>query len=189
MRSSLRRWSPIPFVAALVLGSGSRLAMCQLNSNSPTVTLTATLSETLTVAATPTTASFTLVSGGTSNASTVSITTTWVLNGSRTSVVLDGYFASASAALSSTAPVSNIPTSDVFGLMSTGTPTTYTAFTQTAALGTAGTGLTLFSQSITSSNRAANRTDTLSLEIQLSGTPQLPAGTYTGTLTLQAQAM
>ena len=188
MHIGLRLRTSIPLLAAVLLG-GPSLALAQLNSNTPTVTLTATLSETLTVAATPSTASFTLVSGGTSNASTVSITTTWILNGSRTSVVLDGYFASAAAALSSSAPVSNIPTSDVFGLMSTGTPTTYTAFTQTAALGTAGTGLTLFSQSITASNRAANRTDTLSLEIQLSATPQLPAGTYTGTLTLQAQAM
>ncbi|WP_263409303.1 hypothetical protein [Terriglobus tenax] len=32
------------------------------------------------------------------------------------------------------------------------------------------------------------RTDTLNLKIDLSSTPQLPAGSYTGTLVLQTQS-
>jgi len=160
-----------------------------LNSNSPTVVLTATLPETLTVSASPTTATFTLVPGGTSNANTIAITTSTVLMGSRTSLILVGYFASAAAALSTSAPVSSIPSSDVFGQVSTGTPTSYTAFTQSDALGTAGAGLLLFSQTITTANDVQTRTDNLSLEINLASSPQQPAGTYTGILTLQAQAM
>jgi len=179
------------FLTSLILFSYFPAAFSQLNSNSVNITLNATLGETITIAATPTTVNFTLVAGGTATGnSAVAITTTWVLAAGRANVVLDGYFSSASAALSFAGPpVSNIPTSAVLGLVSTGTPTTYTAFTQTAALGTAGTGLTLFTQALSSSNRASARTDNLSLEINLSAIPQLSAGTYTGTLTLQAQAL
>jgi hypothetical protein len=162
-----------------------------LNSNTATVSLTATLGESLTVAATPTAVTFALVSGGTATGNVpVAVTTTWILSGSRTSVALVGYFASATAALSNAGPpVVNIPTSEVLGQMTTGTPTTFTAFTQTASPGPAGAGLTLFTVPITAANRVFTRTDNLSLQINLTSQPQLPAGTYTGTLNLQAQAL
>ena len=161
-----------------------------LNSNTATVTLTATLSESLTVAATPTAVTFPLVAGGTATGNApVAVTTTWVLSGSRTTVTLVGYFASANAALSNAGPpVVNIPTSEVLGEMTTGTPTTFTAFTQSAPLGPGGAGLTLFTNPISATNRSSTRTDNLNLEINLTNQPQLPAGTYTGTLNLQAQA-
>jgi hypothetical protein len=73
--------------------------------------------------------------------------------------------------------------------MTTGTPTTFTAFSQTAPLGAAGAGLTLFSEALTGTNHTANRTDNLNLEINLAAQPLLPAGTYTGTLNIQAQAL
>jgi hypothetical protein len=166
-------------------------ALAQTNSNTQSVTLNASLAESLTIAATPSNVSFTLVNGGVAAGSApVAITTTWVLGASRSTVTLVGYFASATAALTDGAPTpNNIPTSEVLGQVTTGTPTAFTAFTQSAALGTAGTGLTLFTQSISSSNRASNRSDNLNLEINLTAQPQLPAGSYTGTLTLQAQAL
>ena len=111
------------------------------------------------------------------------------------SLKLYGYFSSASAALTDgyTTP-NNIPTSAVLGQMPTGTPTSYTAFTGSPGLGPAGAGLLLYTTSSLLSvgcmpAGAMCRTDTLNLEINISGLPQLPAGTYTGTLTLQAQAM
>ncbi|HWB32200.1 MAG TPA: hypothetical protein VG714_03410 [Acidobacteriaceae bacterium] len=169
--------------------SGSA-ALAQLNSNTATVTLNATLGESLTVAATPTTVNFTLVGGGVAAGSApVAITTSWVLAAGRANVVLDAYFSDPTQALSGGSPVSYIPTSEVLGQMTTGTPTTYSAFTQTAALGSAGAGLTLFTQALNSSNRSSSRTDNLDLEIDLSAQPQLPAATYIGTLTLQAQAL
>jgi hypothetical protein len=170
----------------------ARSAMAQLNSNTVTITLNATLAESISVSATPSTVSFTLVAGGTAVGSApVAITTTWVLASSRANVVLDGYFASSSAALSGSAsPVVNIPSSEVYGLMSTGSPTTYTAFSANTALGPTGAGLLLFTQALTSSNRNSNRTDNLSLEINLTAQPQLPAASnYTGSLFLQAQAL
>jgi len=167
-------------------------AGAQLNSNTSTVTLNATLAESLSVSATPTTVTFTLVAGGTALGNVpVAITTTWVLASSRANVVLDGYFATATSALSGSAsPVVNIPSSEVYGLMSTGTPTTYTAFTANTALGPTGAGLLLYTQALSSTNRNSTRTDNLLLEINLSAQPQLPAASnYTGSLFLQAQAL
>jgi hypothetical protein len=177
--------------ALAVLLLAAPAAFSQLNSNTANITLTATLGETLTIAATPSAVNFVLAAGGVATGSApVVITTTWVLGSGRANVVLDGYFASPTAALTYAGPpVANIPTSSVLGQMTTGTPTTFTAFTQTAALGTAGAGLTLFTQPLTALNRASSRVDNLNLEIDISALPQLPAATYTGTLTLQAQAL
>lgn len=162
-----------------------------LNSNAPTVALNATLGESLTVSTTLASVSFSLINGQTvAGSAAVPITTNWILLPSRTSVKLYGYFASATAALTDgfTSP-DNIPSSAVLGQVPTGVPTTYTAFTQTG-IGASATAasLLLVNQPISSStpNFVGSRTDNLNLEI---ATPAgLPAGTYTGTLTLQAQA-
>lgn len=163
----------------------------QLNSTAGSVALTATLGESITLAVTPGTMSFALVAGGTATGSTpISITTTWVLAASRANLVLDAYFSSASAALSTAGPpVVNIPSSEVLGQMTTGTPTSYTPFTQTGVVGAAGAGLALFTVSLSSSNRAGTRTDSFSLEIDIASQPQLPAAVYTGTVYIQAQAL
>lgn len=182
-------------LAAGILAMAAPAAFCQLNSGAASVALNATLGESLTVAATPAAVSFALVSGGTADGSApVAITTTWVLNSSRTSVTLTGYFSSSNSALTSggTSPAT-IPTSEVFGKVSSGTPKTYTAFTQSpsgaSAVGVSGASLVLFTQAINSSNVASTRTDDLNLQINLASQPQLPAGTYTGTLNLMAQAL
>lgn len=168
-----------------------------LNSNTAAVTLSATLSESLTVTAAPTSGSsvnFTLASGSTANGSApVAMTTSWIMKGSRSTVTLTGYFASATSALTGTgSSPASIPTSEVLGQVTTGTPTSFTAFTQTpgtGALGTAGASLVLLTQTVNGSNRSGSRNDNLNLQINLTSQPQLPADTYTGTLDLQAQAL
>jgi hypothetical protein len=191
------------FSAGLILGLGSFLLSAPaaysqaLNSNTATVTLQATLGESLTVTAAPTSGSavnFALVAGGTATGSApVAMTTSWVMKGSRSSVTLTGYFASSTQSLAGTgSSPAYIPSSEVLGQVTTGAPTTFTAFTQTpgtGSLGTAGASLVLFTQAISGTNRAASRNDNLNLEINLSSQPQLPADTYTGTLNLQAQAL
>jgi hypothetical protein len=169
----------------------SSTAFAQVTSNSASVSLTATLNEILSISATPSAVTFTLAQGTTATGSSpVAIQTTWLVLPTRANLILDGYFASAAAALTDGATTpDNIPTSAVLGEVPTGTPTTFTAFTQSTALGPTGAGLTLFTLPLTATNRAGTRTDNLSLEINLSSLPQLPAGTYTGTLTLQAQAL
>ena len=146
---------------------------------------------TLTVTVSPASVSFNLVSKGLAVGSgAVAVTTAWSVNlcvGACT-INLYGYFANANAALSGGSPVVNIPSSSVLGRVPTGTPTSFTPFTQTAPFGGAGASLLLFSQSFTLLTLPGSRTDALSLEINLANQPQLPAGTYSGTLFVQAQA-
>lgn len=164
------------------------------NSNASTVTLTATLSESLTISATPTAVTFNLVQGGTATGSApVAITSSWMLNNTRTSVTLTGWFSSAAQAMAGTGTGAQyIPTSEIYGQVTTGAPTTFTAFTQTvtgSALGVSGASLVLYTDAITNTNRYVTRTDDLNLQINLATQPQLAADTYTGTLNLQAQAL
>ncbi|WP_216845398.1 hypothetical protein [Granulicella sp. S156] len=142
----------------------------------------------LTIAASPTSASFTLVSGGVSNAPSVTITTSWLVVGLGSDPLdIYGYFTSPTAALQNTASFL-IPSSAVFGQVTgtAGIVSSYTAFTQTTPQASA-SGLHL-----ASTTQAflvlgiGSQTNTLSLKINLSGQPQLPAGSYTGTLMLQA---
>jgi len=147
-------------------------------------------SGTLTLSASPASVTFALVSKGTAAGSSgVTITTTWTYTGSAPTLNLYGYFASSTAALTDgRSPADLIPSSAVLGMMTTGVPTAYTAFTQTVPFGGAGAGLTLLD--VTKQKpKASSRTDVLDLEINLSSLPKLPAGTYTGTLTLQATMM
>jgi hypothetical protein len=76
----------------------------------------------------------------------------------------------------------------VLGKDPTGVPTSYTAFTQSGPLGTAGGSLEIYSYSILAGVLLPiTRSDSLSLEINLAGMPQLPADTYSGILVIQAQ--
>ena len=188
-KRSSRLVLPIMLIAFCLLGS--RAALAQITSSATGIALSASLSESLTLSATPSSVTFTLVKGGTANGSSaVAITTTWVLLPSRANLVLYSYFASSTAALTDgNATPNNIPTSAVLGTMTSGTPTTATAYTQSNAVGPSNAGLLLFTVPLTSSNREGTRTDNLTLQISLASLPQLPAGTYTGTLTLQAQAL
>lgn len=99
------------------------------------------------------------------------------------------YFANANAALSGGAPIVNIPSSEVLGQVPTGIPTAFTPFTQSSPLGGAGASLQLFQQTVFLLTFGNSRTDALNLEIDLSRQPNLPAGTYTGTLYIQAQSL
>jgi hypothetical protein len=193
MKSSVSKRSLILLALSLALASTlSPGAFGQtVTSTAATVGLTATVTETLTVSATPVAVTFALVPSATAAASgPISIVTTWVLGSSNTTVELDGYFASATAALTNGASTPYlIPSSDVLGQMVTGTPITFAPFTGTGVTGTAGAGLILFTEPITDANRSSTRTDALNLEVNLTATPQLPAGVYTGTLTLQANSI
>jgi hypothetical protein len=184
-------------IAAIAIGAAlfaSTSGYCAANnSNTATVTLTATLGESLTVSATPSNVTFSLVAGSTANGSApVAIQTAWVLNGARASVTLTGWFSSASQAMAGTGSTPQyITTSSIYGQLNS-TTGTYTAFTQspgTGAPGVAGASLVLYTQAITNSNRTNTRNDNLNLQINLTGQPQLAADTYTGTLNLQAQAL
>jgi hypothetical protein len=120
----------------------------------------------------------------------VAITTQWDVNpGQINSISLVGYFTTPSQAL--TGGAVSIPSSRVLGRVTTGLPTTFTPFTQAAVAGagTAGGSLVLFGENITGTNKGSlTRTDNLELQLDLVGFPDLPVGTYTGTLNIRAVA-
>jgi hypothetical protein len=144
--------------------------------------------DSLTVVASPGLVTFALVSHGVATGSaTVVATTTWSGVSLLSSLNVYAFFSSATAALSGGTPVSHIPSSCVLVKDSSGIPTGYTAFTQSSPLGGTGASVQLFSQSSLLS-LGGTHTDNLMLEINLTSLPQLPAATYSGALTIQAQA-
>ncbi len=156
----------------------------QISSGPTAVALNATLAESLTLAVAPTTVTFNLVPSGTANGSSpVTITTTWVLGRNRTALNVYAYFTSATALVDGGGDI--IPTSSFNGSINGGAYSPFTGgagpygvnskVVYTRAIGGAGT----FN---------AAHTDTLGLQINTTGL-NLPAGAYTGTLDIQAQAI
>lgn len=174
-------------VAVVVVGMAS-LASAQLNSAAQPIALNATLAESLTLNLSASAVNFTLAAGSATNAGSTNITATtaWVLKPGRTQVVVDAYFANAAAALTDGAG-DNIPSS-AFYISDNGGASA--PLVNTVAFGAANGGLALATVAITGANKNSSRTDNMAFNINLSGgtLPQLPAATYTGTLTIQAQA-
>ncbi|WP_446743710.1 hypothetical protein [Silvibacterium acidisoli] len=170
-------------------------AHAQFTSSPATVAITATLGETLTITATPT-ASITLSPGATSTpSSNITIVSTWNLGINRANVYLVGWFPTTTALTDGNTPANTIPTSNVLGQLTpaSGTGGGYSAFTGSAPTGTGvgvtGASLTLYTQALSAATRVGGRTDTLNLEVNLASQTTLPAGTYTGTLNLEAVAL
>jgi len=145
----------------------------------------------LTISVSATSVTFTLIPGAALNvgAPPLSITSTYSVNpGHTASITLYAFFSSSTAALKHTDPTNTV---DIPSAAVQGNPngTGYIAFTGTSPFGAAGTAMTVWSTMISGQNKAQVRTDTLTLNINLSTQPQLPADTYSGTLFLQAQAI
>jgi hypothetical protein len=178
----------IGLALAGVLWAGVAEAQTPLDSNEVTATLTATLSESLTLQLSPSAVTFSLTGGSATNAgnTALSVTTAYTLSPSRTGLALYAYFTAAATALAHTDANNtvNIPSSRVQGSVNGGSST---AFTDTVAYGGAAAGLEMFSIVIDPSSAGGQRTDTLALNIDLSGY-SLPADTYSGTLRIRAQA-
>jgi hypothetical protein len=155
----------------------------QVNSNVATVNLNAPLAESVTVVAGPGTVNFTLVPNGSAAGSApVTITTSWALAKTRTSVKLYAYFSSAVALTDGAGD--NIPTSSVTGSVNGGAAA---AFTSATAFGA--NGMTVFNQAIgVGTYNSTHGPDTIALTINTTGLG-LPAATYTGVLNIQAQAL
>jgi hypothetical protein len=145
----------------------------------------------LTLSVSPAVVNFALVQNGTAvGSSPVTIAT--IMSGTANvigTLNVYGYFANSAAALTGSANSADvIPSSAVLGKDPAGVPTSYTAFTQTSPVGAAGGSLEIFSYSILAGVLLPiARTDSLSLEINLAGLPQLPADSYSGVLVIQAQ--
>jgi hypothetical protein len=183
MRFSKKSWMVLSaFFLAFVFVPASH---AQLNSTAATVNLNAPLAESLTVAAGPATVNFTLVPNGSAAGSApVSITTTWALAKTRTSVKLYAYFSTGNALTDGAGD--NIPVANMTGSVNGGAAA---AFTGATPYGGA-TGMTVFSQVIgaVGTFNSSHGPDTIALTINTTGLA-LPSATYTGVLNVQAQAL
>jgi hypothetical protein len=154
------------------------------NSGAQTISLTATLTDSVSVSLSSNSVNFNLSAGSATNAGSTGVTSTtrWISKASRTLNVY-AYFSSSSAALTDGFG-DNIPSAD-FLISNNGGA--YAPLTNTVAFGGAAAGLQLFNVKITGANKTGSHADSMFFRINLSTVPQLPAGTYTGTLNIQAQ--
>jgi|HubBroStandDraft_6_1064221.scaffolds.fasta_scaffold36898_4 hypothetical protein len=193
------------FRRLLVIAAGIALAMsipsaanAQLNSNVGTVTLNATLAESLTVNVTGgAIVNFNLAANTAANpgSTTSTIQTAWVVNTGRNKVTVWAWVANGASALTDGAG-DNIPANAVTATAA-GSGSAGGALNTVASGGAgvpafitpaAATGVQIGNVAITNANRASNTTTTLTWNINTTGVPQLPAATYTGTVNIQAQA-
>ena len=180
MRTFQKGWMIAAAVA--LMAAFSPAAHAQLNSGPTNVTLNATLAESLTVASSAANLVVPIVPNGTGAPSpALTITSTWALAKTRTSIKLFAYFGTGTAL--SDGAGDNIPAANVLGSVNAGG---YGPFTNVGAF----TNFSIQMFSLTGGTMTFNgsRNDTLNLEINTTGLG-LPAAAYTGTLSLQAQAL
>ena len=158
-----------------------------LNSGAATIALNANLSESVSLTLSTSAVNFTLTAGSATNAGSTSVvaTTTWTLKPSRGNLNVYAFFSSSAAALTDGAG-NNIPSSS-FEISDNGGA--FTALTNTVPFGGANAGLQVATVRILGNNKQGTRTDSMNFNINLSALPNLPAGAYAGTVTIQVQVI
>ena len=172
---------------ALALISAMPASAQVLNSAASTITLNAVLSQSVTLTLSANAVNFNLTGGSATNPGSTSITatTTWTLKPSVGSLKVYAFFANSASALNDGAG-NNIPSAD-FQISNNGGA--FNPLTNTVPFGGANAGLQLSSTPILGNNKTGTRNDVMNFNINLAPLPNLPAGTYAGTLTIQAQAI
>ena len=170
-------------IALLATPAGAQV----LNSGASTITLNAVLSQAITLTLSANAVNFNLTSGSGSNPGSTAITATtaWTLRPNVGSLKVYAFFSNAASALTDGAG-NNIPSAD-FQISNNGGA--FAALTNTVPFGGANTGLLLSTTPILGNNKTGTHNDVMNFNINLVPLPALPAGTYTGTLTIQAQAI
>lgn len=192
MKAHLRSFAFVSAVAAVITLAALSAAAAPANSNIGTITLNATLNESLTVTiSSGTSINFTLApnSSANSGSATSTLTTSWSLKPGRANIAIWAYFTSATAALNpvTTGNTVTIPSSAV-KIQVNGTGA-FNPCSNVSPFNAAASGLQIGTTSIVgNTNITGTRTDTLGYQIDTTVVPQLPADTYTGVLNIQAQA-
>ncbi len=170
---------------AAILGTPARAQV--LNSVAKPIALSGVINQSVTINLSASAVNFNLTAGSANNPGSTSITatTSWTLNQLIAQVSVYAFFASSAAALTNGAG-NNIPSAD-FQISDNGGA--FTALTGTEPFGGANAGMELGSTFIFLFNTKGSRTDVMNFNINLSPLPALPPGNYTGTLTIQAQAI
>jgi hypothetical protein len=130
--------------------------------------------------------SFVLTAGSATNAGNTGITatTTWVSRPGK-DIQVYAYFTSAASALSD--GVGDSIPSSAFSISNNGGA--YAPLTGTVPFGGANAGLQLYTVKVTGLNKTGSHSENMLFNINLSALPALPAGTYAGTLNIQAQVI
>ncbi|HET9406914.1 MAG TPA: hypothetical protein VFO39_06715 [Candidatus Sulfotelmatobacter sp.] len=172
---------------AVVVMAAVNLQAQAVSSGAQTIALNATLSEAITLNVSANAVNFNLTAGSANNPGSIAITatTTWTLKPNRGNVSLYAFFSNSASALNDGAG-DNIPSAD-FQISDNGGA--FAALTNTVPFGGANAGLQVANWKVVGNNKQGTRNDTLNFNINLSTIPNLPAGVYTGTLTLQVQAI
>jgi hypothetical protein len=175
---------------AMIVALGTSGAFAQLTSGAQTITLSATVNESLTVS--PASGSYnfgTVTPGNATNGpgTSVAITTDYRLNNTRNNVRLCAYFGAAATAM--TGSTDNIPSS---ALEVRGGALLGATFAQIngscGGFGVAGASRTLANYAVGPGTRRATQVENFEFNLNLSALPNLNADTYGGTLNVQAQA-
>ena len=183
MKRQLRKFS-----GSIVLGAifymAPQFAYAQFNSAVSNAALNAVMPQSLTVSLDVATVNFALADAAASNPgdSTITVTTDWVLNPSIGTVDVYAYFDDSAVAL--TNGTDDIPATNVEGSVDAGPLSSFAAVSPFG-----GVGLMLDSITILGFNKNSSQNNTLDLNINLSTLPGISAGTYSGTMHIQAQAL
>jgi len=185
LRLQIGRVGAVLVLAFAALASRSEAQV--LNSGASTITLQAVLNDSLSISLSSSAVNFTLTPGTASNPGSTGITATtaWALKPSVGSVKVYAFFANSATALTDGAG-HNIPSAD-FQISNNAGP--FTALTSTVLFGGANAGMLLSTTRILGNNRSGSHQDLMNFNINLTTIPSLPAATYTGTLTIRAQAI
>jgi hypothetical protein len=174
-------------LAAFVLCAAGISGAQVLNSAAQPIALNAVLSQSVTLTLSANAVNFILTAGSAANPGSTSITATtaWTLKPSVGSVKVYAFFSNSASALNDGGG-NNIPSAD-FQISNNGGA--FNPLTNTTPFGGANAGLQLSSTPILGNNKTGTHNDVMNFNINLAPLPNLPAGTYTGTLTIQAQAI
>ena len=186
MANPAKRARTIALIVCVTAAAALPAAAQVRNSGASPIALKALLAESLSVSLSANAVSFNLIGGSAVNPGNTSITatTTWTVTQPRTLSVY-AYFSSATSALTDGAG-DNIPSS-AFQISDNGGA--FNALVNTVPFGGANAGRRLARVRIGLGAATGKRTDTMNFNINLSALPNLPAGSYTGILNIQAQAI
>ena len=173
----------LALIVTLAVPAGAQV----LNSGASTIALQAVLNDSITLTLSANAVNFNLTAGSANNPGSTSITatTSWTLRPNVGSVKVYAFFANSAAALTDGAG-SNVPSAD-FQISNNGGA--FSPLTNTVPFGGANAGLQLSSTPVLGNSRSGTHNDVMNFNINLAPLPNLPAATYTGTLTIQAQAI
>jgi hypothetical protein len=177
----------IAAVIAVLTMASTGVSAQAVNSGAQTIALNATLSESVTLTLSANAVNFNLTAGSANNPGSTSITatTSWALRPNRGSLSVYAFFANSASALSDGGG-NNIPSA---GFEVSDNGAAFQTLTNMVPFGGANAGLQLANVRILGNNKQGSRTDTMDFNINLGTLPSLPAGVYSGTLTIQVQVI